>query len=311
MITTTAINLDDFCKIWGVTASDIPSGCAERIRMAHTSYRLLTTQERDEHILHVLKRLQEQKLARTTRENLQAFEAGWNENYELCLRQGVSLEALKPKYVKPYMLIRYNGHFIAPENPFLLDDLMSIATTYSFTTYFAAAVHIYEFGCGTGRYLFELSDLFPDKELFGLDWTESSQKILQLIADTGRNVRGIKFDMLSPSSHVSLKPRSAVVTIGAMEQLGDRFQPFLSYLLANKPDIVIHHEPIEEFYDEGNLFDYLALLYHRQRGYLSGYWTALQQLSKEGKIEILDARRLHFGDPYHESVSFIAWRPMS
>ena len=310
MITTTAINLDDFCKIWGVTASDIPSGCAERIRMAHTSYCLLTTQERDEHILHILKRLQEQKLARTTRENLQSFEAGWNENYELCLRQGVSLEALKPKYIKPYALLRYNGHFIAPENPFLLDDLISIATMYSFTTYLADAEHIYEFGCGTGRYLFELSELFSDKELFGLDWTESSQKILQLIADTGRNVQGLKFDMLSPSSHVSLKPRSAVVTIGAMEQLEDRFQPFLSYLLANKPEIVIHHEPIEEFYDEQNLFDYLALLYHRGRGYSSGYWTALQQLSEEGRIEILDARRLHFG-AYHESVSFIAWRPIS
>lgn len=308
---TRVIRIEDLCKMWGCAVSAFPAECAAKLNVVHTGYRVLTAQERDEHVLHILKRLNEQEVARTTAENLQAFEAGWDENYKLCLSQGVSKDSLKPKYVKSFPRIRYNGRFIAPENPFLVDDLLTIATTYSFVKYLADVRYIYEFGCGTGRYLFELSELFPHKQLFGLDWTESSQKILNLIAGTGRNVQGIRFDMLNPSSHVSLKPRSAVFTIGATEQLGDRFHPFLSYLLANKPDIVIHHEPIEEFYNEQNLFDYLALLYHRQRGYLSGYWTALQQLAREGKLETLDARRLHFGDPYHEPVSFIAWRPVS
>jgi len=304
-----SIGLDDFCRIWGCSPSDVPPACIAKLQALNTGHRLLTAEERDEHVLGILKRLQSPNLSRTPTENLQAFESGWNETLQMCLLQGVSADTLKPKYVRPYTRIRYNGDFITPENPFLNDELLSIATSYSFRKYLAGTERIYEFGCGTGRYLFELSDIFPQKSLVGLDWTDSSKKILQRMAQTGRHVKGIHFDMLNPDNDLGLKPGSAVVTIGAMEQLGDSFGPFLSYLLAQNPQIVIHHEPIKEFYDENVLFDYLAILYHDQRRYLSGFWGALQQLAHEGRLEILDGRRLYFGDPYHESASFIAWTP--
>lgn len=308
MSSPAAISLHDFCRMWDCVPSDIPALCIQKIRRTQLGFRQLSIQERDEHILHILRRLDELK-PRMTEENLKVFEQGWNVNYELCLSQGVSIESLKPGYVRPFERMRYDGDIIAPEDPFLLDELFSIVTTYSFETYLSSVENVYELGCGTGRYLFVLSEIFPEKRLFGLDWTEASQKILKLVAQTGRNVEGIRFDMLNPSTDVVLKPNSAVITVVALEQLGNRFEPILSYLLTNKPKLVIHHEPIEEFYDESRLLDYLALAYHRKRGYLSGYWTALKRLAQEGRIEILDARRLNFGDPYNDTASFIAWQP--
>jgi hypothetical protein len=306
---TLKIQLEDLCQLWNCSAADFQPACLAKFQAMSTNYSLVSPEDRDAHILHILRRLTEQKLARAVPENLQAFEAGWNENYEECLARGVSLAALKPKYVKPYALIRYHGDFVIPENPFLVDDLLSLAISFAFAKYLAEFNPIYEFGCGSGRYLFELSNLFPDKNLVGLDWTEASQKVLKLIAATGRSVEGVRFNMLQPATDYALTPGCAVITVGAMEQLGSRFQPFLDYLLANQPRLVVHHEPIPEFYSERTLYDYLALWYHRERDYLSGYWPALQRLAQEGRIEILEARRLHFGDPYNDPESLIVWRP--
>ncbi|MCH8745648.1 MAG: class I SAM-dependent methyltransferase, partial [Chloroflexi bacterium] len=117
----------------------------------------------------------------------------------MCLARGVSPDALLPKYIKRYDIIRYDGRFIVPENGFLLKDLMAIGTTYSFKWYLSDVDNIYEFGCGTGRYLLTLSDLFPGKRLVGLDWAEPSMKLLQLLKESGRNIEGIKFDKMAPS----------------------------------------------------------------------------------------------------------------
>ena len=68
-------------------------------------------------------------------------------------------------------------------------------------------------------------------------------------------------------------------------------------------------EPIEDLYDEDNLADYLALRYHRKRGYLSGFLPRLRTLETEGKIRILEIRRMFFGSLYHEGYSFVVWKP--
>ena len=304
------IQTSELLEMFGCLLGDLPEECVKKINSLEPGYRLATSEEKDDHILLTLKLLGENRLSRTPSENKEAFERGWQEILELCMSQGISPDSLRPQYVKPYEILRFNGQFIVPDDRFLLEDLLSIATTYSFKRYLYDVENIYEFGCGTGRYLLTLSDLFSDKELTGLDWAEPSMKILEMLANTGRKVKGAVFDMLDPAPSVHLEPHSAVVTIGALEQLGDRFEKFLSYLVANKPDVVIHHEPIMEFYEDNTLFDYLASSYHQTRGYLSGYWTALKALETEGKIEVLESRRMFYGNPYHEPHSFIVWRPI-
>ncbi len=62
----------------------------------------------------------------------------------------------------------------------------------------------------------------------------------------------------SPPARLPLGKNAAVITVHALEQIGDRFEPILQSLLASQPTRVVHYEPIIEYYDEGNTLDYLA-----------------------------------------------------
>jgi SAM-dependent methyltransferase len=268
----------------------------------------LTVGERDRHLRATLDRLE--ALAARDAEAIRAvFEEGWREHVQRCAVEGASWETLKPRYVKPFPVVRYRDDLVAPMSPTFVDDLLSCLVTFAFESYLDGADTVYEFGCGTGRYLYLAWQLFPSKTLVGLDWTDASLELLGLMARAGAPVRGIPFNLLAPDAKVRLAPNSAVTTISALEQLGGRAGPFLYYLVEAGPSVVVHLEPIAEFYDPRDLLDSLALAYHRRRGYLSGFWPALETLEGQGRIEILEARRTHFGDPFHDGMSLVVWRP--
>jgi len=101
-----------------------------------------------------------------------------------------------------------------------------------------------------------------------------------------------------------------VFTNHALEQLGENWRPFLNLLLREKPSLVVHVEPIEEFYDITNLFDMTALIYHRKRNYLRNFFSHLQQLEQEKKIIIHTQQRMYFGSEEHEAYTIIVWEPL-
>ena len=273
-------------------------------------YRLATAEERDEFILTALKRIFDPNLGqREAAENLKAFDRGWGENLSSAAKQGVSLETLKPKYVKPYRTLRYRGQVIVPTDPLLLDRLYSAYAKALFLKYFSDKNSIYEFGCGSARYLFELAGLFPQKKVHGLDWAQSAVDILKLVKKAGYNFEGAVFDMLHPDNNFRLDPGAGVYTMGALEQLGDGHEQFIDYLIAQKPAVVLNFEPLADLYDETKLLDFLAIRYHKHRGYLHGYISALRRREAEGRLQILDLRRFPVGTPDHESASLVAWTP--
>jgi hypothetical protein len=100
-----------------------------------------------------------------------------------------------------------------------------------------------------------------------------------------------------------------VVTIGTIEQLAGDFEPFLQFLLRRSPALCIHVEPTVELYDEDNLVDYLAVKFHRKRGYTEGFLPRLQQLEDQGRIEIVKVKRLFFGSLLMEGYNLLIWRP--
>ena len=124
-----------------------------------------------------------------------------------------------------------------------------------------------------------------------------------------QHIRGELFNMLNPPSEFSLSKKSAVITIHALEQLGKNHESLLQTLVDAGPGIVVHCEPIVEFYDEDNMFDYLAKWYSQKRNYLEGFWPALKKLEKDGKIEIMQAHRPALGGVFHEA-SLIVWKPL-
>ena len=74
--------------------------------------------------------------------------------------------------------------------------------------------------------------------------------------------------------------------------------------------MVVHVEPTYEVYDQDLLFDYLAAKFHSKRGYTMGYLPRLKQLELDGKIEILNVKRLNFGSLFFEGFTNIIWKPV-
>lgn len=114
---------------------------------------------------------------------------------------------------------------------------------------------------------------------------------------------------LEGKDQVVIDENTAVITMHSMEQLGTSFSPMMKYLVEVRPKIIIHLEPIIELYDSSNLFDVLAIKYHKKRNYLDGFLTALRKLQGEGAIDIMVEKRLRFGSMFHEGYSLIAWKP--
>ena len=304
-----AISFNTVCERMKIHPDDLPGFCRDSFQQINTNYTPLATNQRDAHIHAILKRIEEGLVARTTEANLAAFEAGWHENYLQCAEQGINWETLRPKYVKPFSIVRLNQEFVAPNNPFLPDDLLLQYVQIAAAKYLVDVDHIIEFGCGTGRFLHRLTQLFPNKHLIGTDWTQASLKLLTLMSESGCKVTGRIFDLTHPDASFNLPKNSAVITIGALEQIGSHHRAFTNYLLLQRPSVVIHLEPIHEFYNPDNLVDYLADVYHHRRKYLQGYWTRLRALETEGQLCILSAQRMFSGDPFHESSSLIVWKP--
>lgn len=300
---------EDFCTLFRCLPDELPNEFLADLDRTDTSYRAADPQEREAYILHVLQKISDPYVVRSRRENRAAFETGWGENLAILMEEGPSSASLKPRYFRPSPYLRYRNNLIVSENPDLEYDTFTLARMILFKKYLASSDAIYELGSGSGQNLLMLAEMFPDKELYGLDWTSASAKIARHLGKAlGRPIKGIIFDMMAPPRRKVIAPGSAVITIHALEQIGTSHERLISWLMASRPGIVFHYEPVLEFYDESRLLDYLALCYCRRRNYLSGFLTALMRLEKEGRIEILGAWRPTLGGVIHEA-SLIIWRP--
>lgn len=297
--------------MFNVSCEELPAAFFEKLYNTDTDYKFANKHELEEYVFKVLKLINSNNIQRTVEQNLQTWEQGWSENFSFLSQKNVPpVEALKPKYFRDRRFLRFNKELIVSDNLNLEYDLFVLSRYLLFSKYLHEYENIYEFGCGSCQNLLMLSDMFPSKRLYGLDWVEPSVKITKKLSETlDKNIEGFIFDMLNPSPDIVLKPNSAVITIHSLEQLGEKYDKLLSFIIAARPDIVINYEPILEFYDEDNLLDYLALLYSSKRNYLSGYMTALRELEKQNKIEILQAYRPFLGGIIHEA-SLIIWRPL-
>ena len=124
-------------------------------------------------------------------------------------------------------------------------------------------------------------------------------------------IAGKRFDFFAPDSDFEFAPNSCVLTMCALEQVGERFLPFLDFIREKRPRRVVHVEPILELYDPQLPHDALAIRYHQQRRYLSGLLPHLQSLERAGFIQFLKVQRLKFGSRFHECFTVVAWEPVS
>jgi hypothetical protein len=291
--------------------SGIPLLAEDLIRKFDLSYRPATKEELGEYVLNFLKLIEKDEMVRTREENLLVFEQGWSENLEELKTSTPAsyTSALKPKYYRGNNFFRYKDDLVVTENLQLEYELSIIARLCLFHAYLQNAETICEVGCGSCLNLSLLSKVLSKAKLIGLDWTSASCEIArELGRQLSRPISGVRFDMFGPEFSFEIPRGAAIISIHAFEQLGNRFEPILEYLIHSKPSIVVQYEPVFEFYNGNNLLDYLALSYCRRRSYLEGYYSRLQQLENNGQIKIVNAFRPYLGGVLHES-SVLVWKP--
>ncbi len=297
----------DFAEILGENDENI---FAEIMAEDNFDYEILEGKERDNAILSALKRIENDTQIVATPERTEVWQNGWNENLQEFIKSDFDLSSLMPKYFLREPIFRLKQQYIKAGADFS-QKFERVMYNYLFKKYFQDFSAIYEFGCGTGKNLVLLAQIFPDKQIIGSDFVQSSVDLVNLIGKEKKlNIQGARFDMIQPDRNFKLKADSAIFTSGSIEQLDNQYRNFVDYLLENKPKLCVHIEPMAEFYDQNNLIDYIAYKFHTKRHYPSGLIDLLKKFETEGKVEILKLHRVAFGNLNHESYNQIIWRPI-
>jgi SAM-dependent methyltransferase len=274
------------------------------------SYYSLNEAEKDRVVLQVLQTLESPTLQRVGDHRQAIWELAWKAQAERFAKKHFSRTGLVPDFMSATPVMRFEQRYIRPQSPHFEYRFFDRFRTWLFQTHCSDAAVVYEFGCGSGFNLVALADINPNVRLVGLDWADHSIGLIREIASVHRlNLESRKFDFFQPDDRFSLSADGVVLTVSALEQVGERFTPFVDYLLKQKPKRCIHIEPIYEFYDPTNLLDYLAIKYHEKRNYLRGFWPFLRELESQGRIVIQKARRLYFGSLFHEAYNYVIWEP--
>ena len=305
------LDVKDFANSFGLEEKEMPLACKEMISKLNFEYEILKGGERDIELLGALKRIEEDKQIIAAPERTEVWNSGWNENLEMFCDSNYDLDSLIPKFYRKNICLRWNQNFIRSENAQFEYNYFCVFRRWVFETYLNNVENIYEFGCGSGHNLVELVRMYPEKHIVGLDFVPSVIELLKTIKKKrGLNIEGSLFDMIHPDFDMNIKSNSAFYTFGAIEQLAGQIQNLFQFFLDKKPKICIHMEPMIEWYDENNLLDYLALRFHKKRGYTEGIFPLLEKLQCEKKVEIMKTKRLYFGNYNMEGYNLIVWRPL-
>jgi SAM-dependent methyltransferase len=238
------------------------------------------------------------------------WEKGWQENFEN-YKRSKNLNDVIPKYFNKIPLIRWKQEWIQPNSPTMEYDMLGLIVNFITDSYLESFSNIYEFGCGTGHNLLRIRNRLPDVNLIGLDWATSSQALIRQVAvDTSDpKFTGENFDYFKPNQDLKIKDNSAVITVASLEQTGSKFNEFIDYLVAQKPSLVIHIEPMWEPLDETNLMDYLSIKYFEKRSYLNGLQKYIENLEIQGTAEIIKKERTYVGSFFIDGYSLLVWKP--
>ena len=301
-----SITLEELQKLWNFTANE---DFINRFNSLDLKFEDLTTEEHLEAVSEIERTLAKDLVVSGSHRK-ESWENGWGQNL-IEFSDSKDLASIAPKYFGKYPLIRWKQKFIKPKSALMESGLLSLLIQSLVEKYSSEMNNLYEFGCGTGNNLVKIREFNNNLELYGLDWVESSQKIINLIAQETRDnkLHSAKFDYFNPDETFSIKEDSVVLTVASLEQTGTEFTKFIEYLLNQKPKIVIHIEPMWEPLDKNNNLDSLSIKYFNKRNYLNGLYLHIEKLSKEGRLEIDRYFRSFVGSFFVDGYSVVVWKP--
>jgi hypothetical protein len=301
------VTAEDFARRLGVR--ELPAACARLVEGRDFRYEVPQGKTQDDIVRRVEDHIESDRPTKVGEHRADIWESCWSENLDKFRQGGFDPEKLVPDFIKPGQPMRLDREYVVPSSPRFELEFFQVCRAFLFERYFRDAEAVLEFGCGSGFNLLALAQQLPGKRLCGLDWSRSSNEMLNTAGQKlGLPLTGRHFDFFNPDRGVDISPKTAVLTMCALEQVGARHQAFVDFLLEKKPLVVLNMEPLLELYDAANPVDALAIRFHRKRGYLEGLLPSLRQLEAERRIEILETKRFQFGSLYHECYSYIAWR---
>ncbi len=304
------LTVEQFARMVGRAEDDLPAGVGDVIARTDLAFRPLEQRERDRVILGLLRQLDARGFSRVGHERRGIWEQAWAERADAFAKASYEVDGLLPNYLDVQPIVRLDRDFVMPREATFERRFSDVFRSWLFREYLGDASAVYEFGCGSGFNLAKLGQEYPDKRLHGLDWAESAVRLVETVGRRhALRLTGHRFDFFAPDPALVLEPNSAVLTMCALEQVGERHAAFVDFLLSRAPDVCVHMEPLVELYDPDNLVDDLAIRYHRLRGYLEGFLPRLRDLEREGRLVIRECRRVFFGNLYHEGYSFVVWTP--
>jgi hypothetical protein len=296
--------------IEAIFGEPVSARLARRIQDFDLRYEEISEKERDERILEVVRTLQKPDLKEAGEHRIDDWERGWGENLDALFKTG-NIDSLVPLYFGKHPLVRWMRRWVKPLTKDFDYKILSILVEHVMEMCMADKKAVYEFGCGPGYHLLQARKINAKAKLVGLDWTLASQKILNGVAkrllDT--NIQGRHFNFYQPDETLDFEPDSVIYTVAALEQVGDRHEAFIDFLLRKKPSLCVHFEPIDEIMEPNDLMDQLSVLYCRKRNYLRGFLPRLEELEKQGCLKILRKQRLFSGSFFLEGHTLIVWSP--
>lgn len=235
------------------------------------------------------------------------WDTGWRELSKKFTRTENEKD-LNPQYLKSSLLKICN--FMVKFNSIQAEHkIAELILTKIFQQYFDKVDNIYEFGCGPCRNILILNKLFK-KNLFAFDWADGIKEIVEIINKKSINeIKYAKFNMLKPNQNYKIKNNSGVLTVHSMEQIGDNHASFINYLLKNKIKIGVHVEPEDEFYLNDQI-DSRRKLFHKKRGYLTGFFKSLSRLERNNILKIIHTQKIYLGSLMHDPYIIFIWKPI-
>lgn len=279
----------------------------------------ITGKARDSLVIEILEKIREDKqiIGDPTRDLVWA--TGWQENLDGFKANSDAVE-LVPRFIRPGQPVRWQGQFFRPVNPNFEESFTRVLRSFIFgkinKELGGGSIHLHEFGAGTGWNLLHAHDWFRkigrSYKLFGSDFVDSAVELMNIMGrEKGLPLTARHFDMRLPDFSYEFEDPSSsgVFTLGALEQLAGELEPMIDYLLSQRPRIVIHVEPAIENYDVTTLEDFLAVWFQGKRGYSRGLEALLRAKEGEGKLDVLQSKRIGFGSMMMEGYNLFIWRP--
>jgi len=278
----------------------------KRYQQYNLEYESLTDVELNNYLVDVVNVLTNE-ITKSGEHRINEWEKGWNENLENFVRTKDFFELI-PKYHSKKNYVRWKQSIIKSVDKKFDYYIHTIFVDTIIKHYLKDCENIYEFGCGPGYHLVRLQEQLPYKQFYGADWTVASQNLINTINEKLQtNIKSFNFNFFKPDYSIDIPNNSGVYTVAALEQVGERFEDFINFLIQKSPKRCIHLEPVDELLDETHWLDNLSIRYFRKRSYLKGFLPYLEQLEEKGIIKIVKKQRIYTGSYFIEGHSLIVW----